>query len=189
MVRFNLDIAKKVLPYFIYKRIEVGNFREYFTFKIDYGFGYWLRAIKVKYPFLTQYYNNVIRSTVYASGGTEVPKLKLELFDNANFKARQPAAFTAELISSPNQGVCIAYQAPQPADPGVPYLINFTAEPAPKSLSNLNFLYRYGDIIRVDITGQELVQPSNIWGPPWLDILLVGYYVPQETFVMYGGNE
>lgn len=185
MVRFNLDIAKNVLPYFIYKRIPVLNYREYFTFKIDYGFGYWLRSVRVKYPERVPADTHLVPllpGVVYPQSR----KIKLEFFDNANFKARQPEPFSATLISSPGPDHCFTFAAPSPVD-NDGYSINFSAAPAPASISNLNFLYKYGDIIRIDITGQDRV--SGYFAPDYIDMLLVGYYVPQETFIMYGGKE
>lgn len=184
MVRYNLDIAKNVLPYFIYKRLALGHFREYFTFKIDYGFGYWLRSVRVKYPELSPALANILGTLA----GTEKqsPKIKLEFFDNANFKARQPLPYTAELISSPGSNRCYSYAAPSPVDANG-FSINLSAAPGPKSVSNLNFLYKYGDVIQIDVTGQE--SQSGQWTPDYMDLLLVGYYVPQGSFEMYGGKE
>ena len=161
MVKYNLDIAKNVLPYFIYKRIPLAHYREYFSFKIEYGFGYWLRGVRVKYPCLAPKRSNILPITPGATDA-EPAKIKLEFFDNANFKARQPLPFTAELISSPGPDGCFYYSAPAPVDADG-YNVNFSAEPAPKSISNLNFLYKYGDVIRIDITGQALAgAPATI---------------------------
>lgn len=184
MVKFNLDIAKNVLPYFIYKRIALAHFREYFSFKIDYGFGYWLRSVRVKYPEIAP----ALAGIYGTPAGTEKqsPKVKLEFFDNANYKARQPSPFTAELVSTPGSDRCYSYAAPSPVDADI-FNLNFSAAPAVKSISNLNFLYRYGDVIRIDITGQEA--QSGQWTPDYMDLLLVGYYVPQSSFEMYGGKE
>jgi hypothetical protein len=182
MIKININLAKDVLPYFIYKRIPVSHHREYFSFKIDYGFAYWLRSVRVKYPEISPKRSDIITPLA----GTEVQsqKMKLEFFDNANFKARQPLPFTAELISSPGAEKCYSYSAPSPVDTDG-YSINFSASPEVKSVSNLNFLYQYGDVIRIDITGQVLSGAQ--WGPDYFDLLLIGYYVPQKTFEMYGG--
>jgi hypothetical protein len=185
MVRYNIDLARDVLPYFIYKRVPVTHFREYFSFKIDYGFGYWLRSIRVKYPELSPAQSDILPASI---PGTTTPAgiIKLEVFDNANFKARQPSPFTAELISTPGTNKCYSYAAPSPVDADG-YNVNFTAEPAPNSISNLNYLYKYGDVIRIDITGQ--LYTGGQWSPDYIDLFLIGYYVPQKTFVMYGGTQ
>ena len=39
-----------IYPKLIYKRIAVDNLKMNFSYKIDYGFGYMLRRIRVKYP-------------------------------------------------------------------------------------------------------------------------------------------
>jgi hypothetical protein len=184
MVRYNLNIAKDVLPYFIYKRVPLAHFREYFSFKIDYGFGYWLRSVRVKYPEISPALSDILGNLTGSEA--QSPTIKLEFFDNANFKARQPEPFTALLVSSPGADRCYSYAAPLPVDTSG-YSINFSAAPAVKSISNLNFLYRYGDVIRIDITGQA--KPATQWTPDYLDLFLVGYYVPQKTFEMYGGKE
>lgn len=186
MVKYNQEIAREVLPYFIYKRLKLTHYREYFTFKIDYGFGYWLRSIRVKYSELA----NNRPSTFYITPGGEesAPKLLLEIFDNANFKARQPLPVFAELISTPGSDKCYSFAAPLPVD-NDGFSINFSASPAVKSLSNLNFLYKYGDIIRIDITGQTPPNEGSDMKPLYLDLLLTGYYVPQKSFEMYGGVE
>lgn len=185
MVKIDLDIARDVLPYFIYKRIVVSSYREYFTFKIDYGFAYWLRAIRIKYP---EQNPPVVSPFGFGSARPVSPDLKLEFFDNANFNARQPLPFSASLISSPGKDGCRAITYSGSVMIPEPY--STSAEPAPKSISNLNFLYRYGDIIRIDITGQNRqLFEETIWCPYFIDLLLIGYYVPQKTFEMYGGKE
>lgn len=184
MVKINYDIAKNVYPYFIYKRIPLAHYREYFTFKIEYGFGYWLRSIRVKYPEISPALTDII--TPVSGSAVQSPTIKIELFDNANFKARQPLPFTVELVATPGKERCYSYAAPSPVDNDV-YGINFSAAPAPQSINNLNFLYQYGDVIRIDITGQALNGAQ--WSPDYLDMMLVGYYVPQFTFELHGGKE
>lgn len=167
-----MELARKVLPYWIYRRIFLTHYREYFTFKIDYGFGYWLRAVRYKYP------DNM--------SGATAPRLNLEFFDNANFKARQPLPFCPEMISTPGINATALQTNPQPVDSTGTYTMD--AKPAPFNTTPLNWLYKYGDTIRIDITGQNISTPGSE-SPMFIDLLLQGYYVPQEAFELYGGKE
>jgi hypothetical protein len=169
---FNLEAEELTAPYFIYKRLPLSHFREYYTFQISYGFGFLLRRLAAKYP------ETVSGSTVQSDD------LKLEFFDNANYTARQPAAFSLALISTPGKDGAKMYAAPQPADASG-YNLNFSAAPYPKSSGTLNFLYKYGDVLRIDITGQRLDPVSGLWVPNYLDLLLKGYYVPELSEEQY----
>ena len=184
-VKIDLQTAKDTLPYFIYKRIPIAHFREYFTFRIDYGFGYLLRSVRVKYPELSPAFSNILASSVPGSGVT-AGTMQLEFFDQANFKARQPLPFPARLISTPGSDKSLQYAAPSPVDADG-LNVNLSAAPEIKSVSNLNFLYKYGDVIRIDITGQ--VYSGGKWSPYFMDLQLCGYYVPQKSLAMYGGKE
>jgi hypothetical protein len=182
-VRINLDIARDVFPLVIYKRLQVGHYREYFTHQIDYGFGYLLRYVRIKYPAYAPVKPDLV--TALPVGRFDSEKIVLEFFDAASFKARQPAPFTAELISSPGADGCYAMTAPAAVDQ-YGFGVNFSATPTPLSTSYLNFLYKNGDTIRIDITGQSY--NGSIFAPGFIDIALFGYYIPERSIEMNGGK-
>lgn len=173
MVIVNTDLAQEVLPYSIYDRIQTAHPKEYFTFKIEYSFGYWLRHIKLKYP-------ERLDPTTHAAYQFS-KEIKLEIFDNANYRARELDAFTGILISSPGKEGCQKYTAANPVDNNA-FSVEFSATPAIKSVSNLNFLYKYGDVIKIDISGMEYNATDGAWQPQYIDIFLEGYYVPKRIF-------
>jgi len=46
----SLKAMEGIFPKYAYKRIKVEHFWEYFSFKIDFSFGYLLRRLRIKYP-------------------------------------------------------------------------------------------------------------------------------------------
>lgn len=112
----------------------------------------------------------------------QAPRLNLEFIDSANFFNRQPAPTQADLIGTPAQENNFLIEAPQPVDNDREGL-NWNAKTPPTSTATLNFLYKYADVIRIDITGQvkQAVFNGTVWTPNYIDILLVGYYCPTGT--------
>ena len=175
MELFTRDSREFSAPFWIYKRLQVGHYREYFTYSISYGYGYLLRTLKYKYP------------DMVSGSPVQSERLKLEFFDNANYTARQPAPFSFDLISSPGMDGATVSAAPSPADAEA-FNVNFSAKPFPKSLGTLNFLYKYGDVLRIDVTGQLFDSGTGLWSPNYIDLLMQGYYVPELGQAQYGGK-
>lgn len=174
MQLIDTKLAEKVFPFWIYKRVKPTAYREFVTYKIEYGYGYFLRFLKFQYAFCETLTQNV-----------SAPQIKIEAYDNARFKARQPLAFDPALIATPGVTFNEVTAAPDPVD-NDGYGYNFSCLQGPLNCTPLNWYYQYGDVIRVDITGQNLTPSAN---PVIIDVLLQGYYVPQEAFELWGGNE
>jgi len=170
---FSKNTKGYTAPFWIYKRLQIAHPREYFMFSISYGYGFLLRKLRIKYP------ETVTGSTVQSE------RLKLEFFDNANYTARQPVPFALDFISTPGFDGATVHAAPSPAD-STAFNVNMSAKPFPKSSGILNFLYKYGDTLRIDITEQIHDPISGLWSPNYIDLLLQGYYVPDLTQAQYG---
>jgi hypothetical protein len=125
--------------------------------------------------------DNTAIFTTQSAYTIQAPRLKIEFIDNAHFIDRQPEATQADLIGTPAQENNFLIEAPQPVDSDLDGL-NWNAKTPPTMSAILNFLYKYGDTIKIRITGQELFLCSDgttkIWTPNIADFLLIGYYCP-----------
>lgn len=133
----NLEIAAQVQPYFYYKRLTLTHYREYFIFKIDNSYGYFLRAISTGWP------------AINAHGYS--PDLNLEFFNKSQLKARQLEPVPAILLSTPSG----LGTKPALLPASVPANIR-------GSRKILNFFYPYGDTVEIHITGQDTTNPEYI---------------------------
>jgi len=167
-------IARKIAPYFIYQRIIFNAFRGFLTQKIDYGFNYFLRRIWVAYE------SSWSTTGTWPANKAILPNLFVEFFDKGNFKARQASPIPLDLITATRRG-SIRVETQQNGQ------YNMTAN-APKYSKFLNFLYVNGDVIDVEITGQSLTnQGVTAYQPSMIDVMLEGYYIPDETLKMWKG--
>lgn len=111
----------------------------------------------------------------------QCPRLNLEFIDNANYLNRQPEPVQADLIGTPAQENNFLIEAPQPADFDL-YGLNWNTPTPPTMTAPLNYLYKYGDVIKIQITGQKARTPFDpskiLWTPNFIDLMLIGYYCP-----------
>lgn len=173
MILIDVDLAREVLPYFVYQPIHVLHAKEVFTFQVDYSYGYWLRHIRVKYP-ERLYPGNLLNATFS-------PTLNIEIYDVADGKARQSTPFKVQLISTPGKEGATQQAAAAPVDTNN-FGIEFTADPAIKSVSNLNFLFRSGGAFKIEFSGQEYKSNVQLWSPEYIELFIEGYYVPRRAF-------
>lgn len=153
-----LDSIRESQPYFIYKRILLNTPTARFLHTIDYGFWFLLRKIICKYP------------QVDVTGAIFGPNLRFETYQTAANKFPQNVPIPFELVSSPGStGVTIDAAG------------NMTATPV-KNAKLQNVVHPYRDTIDIRITGQNLTTPTQI------DIMLLGYYLPEKSLKMWSGN-
>ena len=165
MKKIELDFTNQVIPYFIYKRITIAGYREYFTFQLDAGYGYLLREIEL---FHREDYN------WRDNNNNERAVLSLEFFDNAVNHARQLQPVPSNLINSYEFDVINYTGAPVQTLPQIENVLN-----VPKKNKILNYFYPENDTIRIDITGQ-IHNTKYGWSPKQIDVMLKGYYIPSK---------
>lgn len=112
----------------------------------------------------------------------QAPRLNIQIYDNAHNIARQPNPVQLDLIASPAQERAFLIEAPAPVDLDG-YGLNFNTPNPPTMTASLNFLYKYADVIKIEITGQteQAAGTGTIWTPNYIDLFLLGYYVPSGT--------
>lgn len=153
-----LDSLRESQPYYIYKRIELNTPTARFLHTIDYGFWYLLRKIHFKYP------------SVDVTGAIFGPNLRFETYQTAANKFPQNVPIPFELVGSPGStGVTIDAAG------------NMTATPVLNAKLQ-NVVHPYRDTIDFRITGQNLTTPTQI------DIMLIGYYIPEKKLQMWSGQ-
>jgi hypothetical protein len=161
----NMKVAGETTPYFIYKQIPISHPREPFLFTINYTNGYMLRSIVAHWPTLGRFFAG---------------ELKIEFFNQANFKSRQNVPVDLALLSTPAQNTdSRSFTEPN----GV---LTMT-QGQRTSRKILNFFYPYNDTIHLEISGQYF-SSSNAWEPEYVDIMLEGYYIPEPTKKAFGGR-
>jgi len=179
-IGLNIDwtIARKIAPYFIYQQIVFNSFRGFFTQRIDSGFNFFLRRVWIKT--MGVFSDNF---PPLKNGPVLIPELYIEFFDKGNFKARQANPIPIPLLSTP--GNSDVWNSGGPFTDGH---YNSTAR-MPLYSKFLNFLYVYGDVIDIEITGQQGTQlPGPTGYQPWFaDVMLEGYYIPEESLTMWKG--
>jgi len=159
-VPIQLEVAEQVQPYFIYNRILLPTAREYYNFRIDYGYGYLLRRVRARWPM------------VNAAGTGLAPELYLELYSAGVVKARQAQPIPFDVQSTPgNRILSTSPVAPLTDGTGMPG--NFKI---------LNYLFPYGSNIEAIITGQNGTDPT------YVDIVYEGYYVPEAALSLWGAG-
>ena len=123
--------------------------------------------------------------TTYDPYMHQCPRLLIEFIDNANYLQRQPEPVYMDAIGTPASDRVILTEAPRPVDQDG-YGLNFNTPNPPTVAATLNFLYKYGDIITIRITGQKQdasAYLNPIWTPNFVDLFLLGYYCPSGTLI------
>jgi len=169
--KIEIDGTLQPIPYFIYTRLKIRHFREYFSYTIPAGYGYLLRRFVFQNAEIIQY---VDRGPVYN------PYSRFEFFLNSYFQSRQVEPIPGRLFSSPGD-YGKSYWAPDAVDLNG-YGIVFDA--APKKYEKiLNWYYPHADTLRLDYTGVSsyLVEQFNLHNIPegFADICFQGYLVPE----------
>jgi hypothetical protein len=167
----SLDFARQAQPYFIFKRLNLTHYREYFTFQFDFGWNFLLRQFVAKWP-------EIPATVVFPN--VQNPYLNFEFFCTGSIvKARQNTPIAGNQFSVGSRDVA-AVAAPDPVDADI-FSVCFTAT-APKYVKNLNWLYSYRDALRIDITGQNATVL-----PAYCDIILKGFKIENTDLAVNHG--
>jgi hypothetical protein len=169
--KIDIRESQKLFPYFIYKRLELASPREYFFYKLDYGFGYFLRRMVARWPSII---------TPPHSSPTTVNDLYFEFFDKSKKISRQIEPIPGNLLTTPGRDGTAKAES-KPVDKDI-FGVNFPAS-APKSFKLLNLFYMYGNQIEIQITGQANAAVAG--NKFYLDLLLCGYYLQEDSLALW----
>lgn len=172
MEKIDVDFARQIFPFFIFFERVLSRGREIFSFPIVNGYGYFLRRFVCRYD------------GIDTSTGTLARPLFVEFFDNWNNRARQIVPTPLPLVSTPNNGGGVEHEI-QSMTPHT-----FTLKTPKTSEKILNHYHPYLDVIRFAITGGG-VAVKTYFGLvyPSIEIMLDGYFVPEESLEMWGKKE
>ena len=113
----------------------------------------------------------------------QCPRLNLSIYDSARNIARQPEPTPADLIGTPASEGAYLIEAPAPVDQDG-YGLNFNVPNPPTISASVNFIYKYADVLKIEITGQTeqaVFSGAKIFTPNFIDLFLIGYYLPTGT--------
>lgn len=111
------------------------------------------------------------------------PRINLEIFDSARNIARQPQPIQADLIGTPGSENAFLIEAPAPVDNNN-FGLNWNCPNPPTISASLNFIYKYADVLKIEISGQTeqtVFSGAKIFTPNFIDLFLIGYYLPTGT--------
>lgn len=169
-----IDITGQPSPYFFYERLAVvaGRTRVPVSFHIDTGFTYFLRRLVMTWP-----------DTEFTAGPPiYVPSLTISFIDRAKNKPRQIVPIPVSLLSTPAGHQTFAGPAPLPVD-NTAFSQNFSASVRP-SHKMFNYFYAFADTIEMEVTG--FVAAPFLWLPPYFDVMIEGYNIPEKSLTMWG---
>lgn len=178
----NVSEVAETQPYFYHERVD---FQQppltvpitarlpygYFNFKVDFGFFYLLRRIRVHYA----QFNSVGGvHTVY------MPALEIDIVEKALNTIPQNVPIPTPLFCTPgNEGVTI-----DPAGAGAYAELTATA---PMSDKLINKVFPNGSNLEIFVRWNTL-PPAGTAFPMYAHIVLIGYLVPDKTIAMWGGK-
>lgn len=150
-------------PYWIYRRYNTfgdASNKNYLFHKLDYGMNYLLRRILIKAAYNSFNYMPTIN-----------------IIDTAKSKTKTPKPIPTNLTSTPGNEATIFIEPV--GDTFTPYS---TAIP-PISSKTLNYVFPAGYNLSM-----EIISPSNLGDQHvTIDVLLVGYYIPEKDIPMFKG--
>lgn len=155
----------KYQPYWIHKRfakVADAQNKNYLIHKLDYGLNYLLRRVLIKASYVGF---GVMPSITIMDTNNNKPKL---------------SNIPTNLISTPGNNNRVVSGE-------VPVYDEFSPALPPISTKTLNFVFASGFNINIEITSP----PQSVFTPieelKNTDIVLVGYYIPNEDVPMYKG--
>lgn len=153
------DILRESQPYYIYQRVSLTGPEGYFFHAIDYGFWYLMRRLHCVWS-----QDNLVAN---------FPELSVNFNLRASNKWPQNVPTPLRLFATPNNPT-----VRQTA------LTTRTFSAGPKNVKLLNIVYPFRDNIEIYVYGQN---PPN--QPPFVDIMSVGYLIPNEKLYMWEGGK
>lgn len=157
--KIEVDKLMDMAPYLIYQRVNlIANAPGKFYFPIEPGYWYWLRQIRCKW------------NEVDAAGVVYNPGMFIEMRGSSRHRTYQDAPIPLRLISSPGGN-------------GVNQVLpNLMTATGPASFKMIDEILPQRDNIEIYLTGHN-VTPF----PAFIDVLLVGYMIPDKSMVQFKG--
>ena len=181
-----IDTSKQSQPYFIYQRLNMGNFTGrgfspvYFTFQLDYGFGYLLRRVSARWAFYGQ---SVVVTPLS-------PEMYIAFFQRTYRRALQLQPIPLNLFSQP----CVTGNSTvHLGGTGGVTVDNIAFDASPRySSKRIDLYFPYRGTIEAQISGQDtgttltdyVGEPTG--NPVCIDIVMEGYYIPDKTIKVWG---
>lgn len=158
-------------PQLIYKRLQTIGAPVKFLEPLPFGYGFILIDLRTQWAFKTD--NDIL-----------LPELKVEFKKTVGSKMLQALPYWLNHVSTPgNQDTVEAQAEPSPVDNN-----NFGVAFEAKSVKNqirYNEYYQYREVIDL----QLLYDTHNaLPTDQYIDIVLVGYYVPDTTLGVWGNK-
>lgn len=151
-------------PYFVYERLALAA-RVYTVYQVPYGYNYCLRRIVARWPL-----RNVLAGVIRDA-------LLVEVVHTAANLRRQNDALPLTLITSP------AGESEYPAtEPSAPLGLSASAASL-QSTKFLNYVAVFGDAIRLEIVPEA---GTGAKCPEFVDVVLMGYLLPESSLAMWG---
>lgn len=148
--------------HWFYKRVKVNAPVQLLYFELAGGLAFLLRRFHLMQP-------------DFASG-VLFPKCGVELTDGTGKLRWQLQAIPADIYSAPRStGVTVKTETAPQDQSG--YGVNLSAIFKPRA-NTVNLFYDVGEQVNIRISGMEFVAIAGIWGPPYIDIAVEGYYIP-----------
>lgn len=126
--------------------------------------------------------DNTANWTTKTAFDIQAPRLNFSIYDCAHQIARQAEPVPADLIGTPAQERAFLQAAPAPVDTDI-FGLNWNTPNPPTMSASLNWIYKYADTIKIEITGQtqQAITTGTMWTPDYIDLFLIGYYLPTGT--------
>ena len=155
----DFDLLREGQPWFLYKRVSLVDPVGYCFFPLEYGFWYLLRKVNMKY------------ADTDVAGANRTNRLNVEAILRGTNKIPQNEPIPFDLLSSPG---------PAGVAPGAGGQLTATGV---KTSKLLNTLYPFRDNIELYVTGQQTSLPA------FVDIVCIGYLIPEKSFHMWEGGQ
>lgn len=167
--------SRQAIPNWQYTRMEIVAAQQTVLYQIPIGYAYMLERVLSKWP------DRDANPPTIA-----IPQVLVELTEVVRERSRQNVAYRLRLISTPAEPGVVVSAAPSPVDLDN-FGVEFTATPVKKQEPVGGIIFAYGSNVELKVTGQQFV--AGTWRPQYVDIVLVGYSIPEKSLIMWGENE
>ena len=154
--------------FWFYKRVKISSPKDTIFFDFATGLGFLMRSFIIMQP------DHKVVAGPLTLG---FPGVGIELENGSGEVRWQKDAIPAALYSSPRKDAIITKTETAPVD-ATGYGVSMSATIHKPRQNLVNLYYEPGETIIIRISGQEFITPPGIWGPDFVDILVLGYYIP-----------